>query len=177
MKYKDALTAVMAELGVLDNTIFLGQGIVYPKYSMFHTLRDVPDNKKIEMPVAGELQMGISIGLALGGFMPISIYPRMDFMMCCMNQLVNHLDKIEEMSCGRYRPKVIIRTSVGSQNPLNSGSQHCRNHIATLRSALKNIPVWACKSVRGIFTNYTMARRYAGSVVLVEYEDLYEESE
>jgi len=175
MKYKDALTTSMTLLGQVDNTIFLGQSIVYPGHAMFHTLRGVPLEKKIEMPVAEELQMGISAGLALEGYLPISIFPRMDFLMCCMNQLVNHLDKIEQMSCGQYRPKVIIRTSIGSVSPLNPGPQHCQDHIGTLRKALKNIPVWACKSSQGVLLNYEVAMKYEGSVVLVEYTDLYEE--
>ena len=42
--------------------------------------------------------MGLSLGLALQGFVPVSIYPRIDFLLSATNQLVNHLDKIRLMS-------------------------------------------------------------------------------
>ena len=47
----------------------------------------------IELPVAEEMQMGMSFGMSLDGTIPISIYPRWNFLLCAINQLVNHLDK------------------------------------------------------------------------------------
>ena len=62
--------------------------------------------------------MGISTGLALQGYIPITCYPRFDFLILAMNQLVNHLDKIRHMSFDEFKPRVIIRTSIGSKNRL-----------------------------------------------------------
>ena len=53
--------------------------------------------------------MGISTGLALSGYVPVTCYPRFDFLLLAMNQLVNHLDKIRVMSNNEFQPKVIIR--------------------------------------------------------------------
>ena len=50
------------------------------------------------MPVFEDVQMGMATGLALLGFVPITCYPRFDFLILSMNQLVNHLDKIRIMS-------------------------------------------------------------------------------
>ena len=52
--------------------------------------------------------MGMCAGLSLEGYVPISIYPRFNFMMLAINQLVNHIDKMKEMSKGMLIPKVII---------------------------------------------------------------------
>ena len=70
------------------------------------------------MQVAEDMKMGISIGMALDGLIPISIYPRVDFLLCAINQLVNHLDLIEEMSNGEFIPGIIIRTQIGNTKPL-----------------------------------------------------------
>ena len=53
--------------------------------------------------------MGMSLGLAMNGYIPITCYPRFDFLILAFNQL-NHLDKIRSMSWNEITPKVIIRT-------------------------------------------------------------------
>ena len=39
------------------------------------------------------MQLGMSLGLAMDGNIPISIIPRWNFILNGMNQLVNHIDK------------------------------------------------------------------------------------
>ena len=85
--------------------------------------------------------MGISIGMALNGYVPISCYPRFDFLILAMNQLVNHLDKIRKMSGGEMRPKVIIRTSIGSKIPLDGGPQHTQDYTKIFKQILTEVKV------------------------------------
>ena len=59
---------------------------------MSNTLSDVI-KKLFELPVAEEMQMGLSLGLALEGHIPISIFPRWNFFYG--NESVNHIDKLE----------------------------------------------------------------------------------
>ena len=73
-------------------TIFIGQAVEVPGTSMSNTLKEINPNKLLELPVAEELQMGITTGLALNGSIPISIFPRWNFLLLAMNQLINHLD-------------------------------------------------------------------------------------
>ena len=113
MKYKEELIKSMNWLSKKSNTVFLGQSVSYSGNAIFNTLREVDDSKKIELPVFEDLQMGISTGMALNGFVPISCYPRFDFLILAMNQLVNHLDKFQTMSELIYKPKVIIRVAIG----------------------------------------------------------------
>ena len=42
--------------------------------------------------------MGMTIGLLMAGKIPVSIYPRWNFLLLAINQLVNHLDKLTEDS-------------------------------------------------------------------------------
>mgnify|MGYP000117600495 CR=1 FL=1 len=83
---------------------------------MFNSLKSVDPNKRIELPVFEDTQMGIATGLALNGFIPVNCYPRFDFLILAMNQLVNHLDKIRYMSFNQFKPRVIIRTEIQIQS-------------------------------------------------------------
>jgi len=172
--YREEMTGAMTMLGEHPNTIFLGQSVLYKGTAMFGTLKYVPDSKKIEMPVAEEMQMGISTGLALQGFIPISLYPRMDFLIIALNQLVNHLDKIELLSEGRFKPKVIIRTSVGGKKQLDPGLQHMGDYAEPLRSMLKTINVAVVDTAEAIMPVYRAVLKSDKSSVIVEFGDLYD---
>jgi hypothetical protein len=52
---------------------------------MTTTLTEVPRERLIELPVAEEMQMGMTLGMALAGFVPVSIYPRWNFLLLAMN--------------------------------------------------------------------------------------------
>ena len=41
---------------------------------MTNTLKDVPRDRLIELPVFEEMQMGMTTGLALTGLVPVSIF-------------------------------------------------------------------------------------------------------
>jgi len=178
MTYKDELTKAMKLLAKDKRVIFLGQNIVYPGSIMSSSLQDIPNSKKIELPLIEDVQMGMSIGLSLEGYMPVSIYPRMDFLIIATNQLVNHLDKIKKMSCGRFKPKVIIRTAIGSTKPLYPGIQHCSDYTDALRCMLKNIEIIKLTNGRDIVPAYKHAleRKDGKSTLLIEMADLYSSS-
>ena len=173
MLYSDELTKAMTMLGEDEDTIFLGQGVTFPGHSLYKTLSGVPPGKRIEMPVVEDMQMGISIGLALTGRIPITIYPRFDFLMCAMNQLVNHLDKIRVMSHGEYNPHVIIRVAVGATNPLYPGPQHVGDYTWGLLRTLNNVEILTLRIPQMICPAYRYALTRNYSVILVEYCDKY----
>ena len=88
------------------------------------------------MPVFEETQLGMSIGLALEGYIPISCYPRFDFLIIALNQLVNHADKINLLTNNQFNSKIIIRTLVGSTYPLDGGPQHTQDHTLALNISI-----------------------------------------
>ncbi len=169
--YSDAMTAAMTFLGTDERTMFLGQAVAYPGTAMSGTLSGVPDGKKHEMPVAEDMQMGMSIGLALQGFVPVSIYPRWNFMILAANQLVNHLDKLPLIS--GFRPKVIVRVGIGAKTPLDPGPQHESDFTDGFRAMLKTVPVVRLGGAEDILPAYRDALSRDGSTILVEHMDLY----
>lgn len=176
MQYREELVKSMRWLASQEHTLFIGQAVRYPGHAIFNTLEDaeVPMGKRYEMPVTEELQMGISIGLALQGYIPISIFPRMDFLIIAMNQLVNHLDKFEKMTHGDFCPKVIIRTMVGSRTPLDGGIQHTGDYTKGLRHLLHNINVISLERPSEIFASYRWSVTSPRSTILIEKGNLYD---
>jgi len=167
----------MTYLGQDKRTIFLGQAVAYPGTAMTGTLVDVPKAKLIEFPVAEEMQLGASIGLALGGFVPVTLYPRWNFLLLAINQLVGHLDKLKAMSQGGYQPKVIIRTGIGSERPLHPSFQHVGDYTDAFRLMLTNIEVIRLDEPEQIFPAYEKAltRGDGKSTIVVEWGDYYAE--
>ena len=164
----------MKMLGEQPNALFLGQAVRYPGTAMFTTLKDVPMEKRIELPVMEESQMGMSIGLALAGYLPITLYPRWNFLLLAGNQLVNHLDKLPLMSA--YRPKVIIRTAVATDKPLDPGPQHLGDFTAAFRLMLKTVEVVELNRAKDIAEQYhwAMTRDDGVSSLIVEKMGLYD---
>ena len=176
-KYFDELSRAMDYLNQQPDTLFLGQAVAYKGTAMTNTLKGVDPTKLLEMPVDEEMQMGITNGLAISGTVPISIYPRWNFLLLTMNQLVNHLDRMSEFSHGEYAPKVIIRTGIGSERPLNPQPQHTGDFTQAFRGMLRNIEVIRCDSPEDIFPAYYKAynRTDGKSTLIVEYGDYYGE--
>ena len=176
-KYFDELERAMEWLGEQHDTMFLGQAVEYKGTAMTNTLAKVPREKLLEMPVDEEMQMGITNGLAIAGTVPISIYPRWNFVLLAVNQLVNHLDRMPEFSHGEYIPKVIIRTGIGSVRPLNPQAQHVGDFTDGFRKILKNIEIIRLEEPGDIFPAYQKAysRTDGKSTLIVEYGDYYGE--
>ena len=81
MKYFDELSRSMEFLARDPRTMFLGQAVACAGTAMSNTLKNVDRAKLLELPVTEDLQMGMSTGLALTGVVPISIYPRWNFLL------------------------------------------------------------------------------------------------
>jgi len=175
--YFNELERSMRWLAEQDNTIFLGQAVEVPGTAMFNTLTEVNPDQKVELPVAEEMQMGMAIGLAMGGLVPITIYPRWNFLLLAVNQLVNHLDRIAYVSNREYLPKVIIRTSIGSERPLHPQHQHVGDFTDAFRLMLNSVEVIRLDEPEEIFSAYQKAyeRSDGRSTLIVEYGDYYNE--
>jgi pyruvate/2-oxoglutarate/acetoin dehydrogenase E1 component len=177
MKYFDEMCRAMEYLAMDPRVVFLGQAVAVQGTSMTTTLVGVADRKKLELPVAEEMQMGMSIGLALNGSIPVTIYPRWNFLLLAVNQVVNHLDKLKKMSNGGYQPKVIIRVGIGSERPLSPQCQHLGDFTEAFRLMCENIEVIRLDEPEDIFPAYKKAleRTDGKSTILVEWGDYYSE--
>jgi len=175
LKYFDELKRAMEMLASDPRVIFMGQAVEYAGTAMSNTLKDVPKEQLLEMPVFEDTQMGMTLGLALAGYIPVSIYPRWNFLVCATNQLVNHVDKITMMS--DYKPRIIIRTGIGSERPLHPQHQHVGDYTDAYRLLCPNIDIIRLEEPRHVYDAYCTAylRRDGKATILVEYGDYYNE--
>ena len=156
----------MQNLALDERVVFLGQGVRDSGTFMSTTLTEVPLEKRIEIPVAEEMQMGMSIGMALTGMIPVSVYPRWQFLLLATNQAVNHLDKM--------KPHVIVRVGVGSTIPLDPGPQHKGDLTEAFRLLMPNTTIVRLDSAEQIVPEYRNALERNEPTILVEIADSYQ---
>ena len=78
MTYLQELQKSMNLLGE-NGYIFIGQNMKFGGTSMFHTVKHLPIEQRIELPVFEEVQAGIATGMALEGLKIVSVYPKNEF--------------------------------------------------------------------------------------------------
>lgn len=167
----------MGWLAEQPNTIFIGQAVGCNGTGMSNTLKHVSIDKRIEFPVVEDMQMGMSIGMALDGSMiPISIFPRWNFMLLATNQLVNHLNNIPLMANDSYKPKIIIRVGIGAERPLHPQHQHVGDYSDVFKVMCPNINIVRLDDPKDIVPAYQKAYLESKqSTILVEWGDFYTE--
>jgi pyruvate/2-oxoglutarate/acetoin dehydrogenase E1 component len=177
MRYFDELKRSMEFLAADPRTVFLGQAVAVAGTAMSNTLKGVDPSRLVELPVAEEMQMGMTTGLALAGMVPVSLFPRWNFLLCAMSQLINHLDKLDDMACAGFNARAIVRTGIGSERPLHPQYQHVGDFTDAVRSMCRSIEVIRLDEPADIFPAYERAllRDDGRSTLLVEWGDFYNE--
>lgn len=167
----------MSLLAEHPKTLFIGQAVEYEGTGLFDSMEHLPAHKKLELPVAEYLQSGLANGMAIQGMIPVSTYPRWNFLLMGADQIVNHLDKFVDMSNGTCAPKVIIRVAVGSERPVDPQCQHKGNFAEAFAHMTKNLQIDVLNEPEDIVPAYTRAlnREDGVSTILVEYADFAKE--
>lgn len=169
----------MAELAKNESVIPCGYNVCDAGGAGGGSFKCFPPERRQEMPLAENLMAGAAIGLSLQGFIPILWIERFDFALCCLDQIVNHLDKLAALSEGVHRPVCIIRVVVGnSKTPLFTGVTHSSDYTNALREMVSfKVERLTHKSL--IASQYQFALNRAEnkreSTLLVEYKDQYTE--
>jgi len=171
MRYRDAIKKSMEMLAEDPDVFFIGYNVNYGSRA-YGTLADVPKSKCLEMPVAENLMTGFAIGMAFEGFKPVLIFERHDFMLNALDAIVNHLDKLKEMSNGQFAAPVIIRAIVGSKKPLYPGPQHIQDFSEFFKKSL-SFPVYELNTIDEIVKHYEEARSFSLPMMLIEKRELY----
>lgn len=171
MKYFDTLKKAMSLLAENPKTIFIGQAVEYEGTGLYDSLSHIPIEKRLELPVAEYFQSGLANGMAIEGMIPISTFPRWNFLLMGVDQIVNHLDKFKSMSDGKLCPKVIIRVSVGAEHPVDPQCQHKGNFSEAFRNLTQNTEVIELIEPEDIMPAYEKALNRTDGVntILVEF--------
>ena len=142
---------------------------------MFSTLKDIPAEKTLEMPINESFQMQFTLGMALAGYIPISVYPRQNFLLLATADMVNMLDKVPAISDQKLVPRVIIRVASGPDAPIHPGHQHVGNFAEGFRKMFTWIDVVEVNEPEDIFPAYKHAleREDNRSTLIIEHGNFY----
>ena len=175
MKYFDEIKRTMEWVAQHPKTIFLGQTVAGPGTFMYSTLKDIPPDKALEMPVNESFQMQFTIGLALAGYIPVSVYPRQNFLLLATADMVNMLDKIPAISGKELVPRVIVRVASGPDSPVHPGHQHVGNYAEGFRKMFSWVDVVELNEPTDVFSAYQHAleRPDNKSTLIIEHGNFY----
>ena len=85
-------------------------------------------------PLSEDAMTGVAIGAAMAGLRPIHVHIRMDFLLLCMNQLVNMAAKMHYTTAGAFSVPLVVRAMIGRS--WGQGAQHSQ----ALHSLFCHIP-------------------------------------
>jgi acetoin:2,6-dichlorophenolindophenol oxidoreductase subunit beta len=129
LNYSDAIAEALHQEMELDEQVFV--------FGL-----DVDDHKAIQGSTAGlvekfgpmrvfgtplseDAMTGMAIGAAMMGMRPVHVHIRMDFLMLCMNQLVNMAAKAPYMWGGQVNVPMVVRSTIGKS--WGQGPQHSQS--------------------------------------------------
>ncbi len=126
LRYADALREAVAQEMRRDADVFvMGLDVDDHKGIQGSTLGLVQEfgpERVFTTPLSEDAMTGVAIGSAMAGLRPIHVHIRMDFLMLCMNQLVNIAAKAHYMWGGTVRVPMVVRSLIGKS--WGQGAQH-----------------------------------------------------
>ncbi len=174
LTYAEAVfEATRAEMHRDPDVFVMGQGVDDARGMFGTTLglhKEFGADRSFDVPLAEDAMTGVGIGAALLGMRPIQVHQRMDFVLLCMNQLVNMAAKMSYMFAGAHRVPLVVRAIIGRS--WGQGAQHSQAfhsyfmHVPGLRVVAPTTP----HDAKGCLTT---AIRDDNPVLIVEHRMLH----
>lgn len=120
-----------------DRVIVLGQGVNNPWYVGTTALgldKRFGPTRVIDPPVSENGMNGVVIGAALAGLRPISIHPRLDFLLMGAEQLINQAANWFHVFGGQQNVPLVVRGII------NRGGQQGAQHSQALQALFMHVP-------------------------------------
>ncbi len=159
---------------VRDDRVFVyGLGVDDPLGQYGTTLnlhKKYGPDRCFDTPLSEDAMTGLGVGAAMAGLRPVHVHQRMDFLMLCMNQLVNMAAKYRYVSAGALSVPMVVRASIGRS--WGQGAQHSQSlysffaHVPGLKVVAPTTP----HDAKGCLI---AAIRDEGPVIVVEHRMLY----
>ncbi|MCD4780615.1 MAG: alpha-ketoacid dehydrogenase subunit beta [Candidatus Omnitrophica bacterium] len=138
LSYGEALREALDQALERDERVYaMGQGVDDPG-GMFGSTLDLHkkygSDRVFDTPLSEAAMIGMAIGSAMAGLRPVSIHNRPDFLLVCMDQIVNHAAKWHFMFGGQVPIPLVIRSCIGR------GWGSAAQHSQALHSLFVHIP-------------------------------------
>lgn len=121
-------------------------------------------------PLSEDAMTGVAIGAAMAGYRPIHVHIRMDFMLLCMNQLINMGAKAHYMYNGQVKVPLVVRTMIGRS--WGQGGQHSQA-LQALFMHIPGLKVVAPSNANDAKGCMIAAIRDNNPVIFIEHRLLY----
>jgi len=174
LRYVDALCEAFTQEMALDDNVFVfGLDVDDHKAIQGSTkglLEKFGRERVFTTPLSEDAMTGVAIGAAMSGMRPVHVHIRMDFLMLCMNQLVNIAAKAHYMYGGSVKVPMVVRSIIGKS--WGQGAQHSQ----ALHSMFMHVPglkVVAPSNAHDVKGCMIAAIRDDNPVVFMEHRLLY----
>src|SRR2546423_147534 len=126
LSYVDALREAVSQEMARDERVFVMGLDVDDHKGIQGSTRGLVDrfgpDRVFTTPLSEDAMTGVAIGAAMAGMRPIHVHIRMDFLMLCMNQLINMAAKSHYMYGGQVKVPMVVRSMIGKS--WGQGAQH-----------------------------------------------------
>src|SRR5262245_42851426 len=174
LRYVDALREGVANEMELDPRVFVfGLDVDDHKAIQGSTrglLEQFGKERVFTTPLSEDAMTGIAIGAAMAGLRPIHVHIRMDFLMLCMNQIVNMASKAHYMYGGAVTVPMVVRSMIGKS--WGQGAQHSQG-LHALFMHIPGLKVVAPSNAYDAKGCIIAAIRDDNPVIFVEHRLLY----
>jgi acetoin:2,6-dichlorophenolindophenol oxidoreductase subunit beta len=121
-------------------------------------------------PLSEDAMTGVAIGAAMAGMRPVHTHIRMDFLLLCMNQLINIAAKAHYMYGGQVHVPMVVRSIIGKS--WGQGAQHSQG-LHALFMHIPGLKVVAPSNAHDAKGCMLQAIRDNNPVIFVEHRLLY----
>src|SRR5499427_3046789 len=174
LTYADALREAVAQEMRLDPRVFLfGLDVDDHKAIQGSTrglLEEFGAERVFGTPLSEDAMTGLAIGAAIAGMRPIHVHIRMDFLLLCMNQLINVAAKASYMYGGQVRVPLVVRSMIGKS--WGQGAQHSQG-LHAMFMHVPGLKVVAPSNAHDAKGCMIAAIRDDNPVIFVEHRLLY----
>src|SRR5437870_7796769 len=174
LRYVDALREGVASEMERDPRVFLFGLDVDDHKAIQGSTRGLQQqfgrDRVFNTPLSEDAMTGVAIGAAMAGFRPIHVHIRMDFLMLCMNQLVNMAAKAHYMYGGTVSVPMVVRSMIGKS--WGQGAQHSQG-LYSLFMHVPGLKVVAPSNAYDAKGCMIAAIRDHNPVIFVEHRLLY----
>jgi pyruvate dehydrogenase E1 component beta subunit len=138
LRYDEALReATEQEMARDERVVVMGLGVDDWR-GIYGTTKGLTEtfgaDRVFDTPLSEDAMTGVAIGAAMAGLRPIHVHIRQDFLLLCMNQLVNIAAKAHSMYGGRVSVPLVVRSVIGKS--WGQGAQHSQ----ALQSMFMHVP-------------------------------------
>jgi pyruvate dehydrogenase E1 component beta subunit len=174
LRYVDALREGVAQEMERDPSVFVMGLDVDDHRAIQGSTRGLLDrfgpDRVFTTPLSEDAMTGVAIGAAMAGMRPIHVHIRMDFLLLCMNQLVNIAAKAHYMYGGSVQVPLVVRSMIGKS--WGQGAQHSQG-LHALFMHIPGLKVVAPSNAHDAKGLMIAAIRDNNPVIFMEHRLLY----